>query len=70
MGREQSLCVRYEPVRGPPERLRFEPRSDGRYARFEEFWNGCVWAVRGHDVVDEVALDATADAIAALRDGS
>lgn len=65
---ERELVVRYDPVRGPPERLRFAPRDDGRYAMFDEVWGGCCWHTRGHDVVDGVALDATADAIAALRD--
>lgn len=64
----EEVCLRYRPLRGPPERLRFVPRDDGRWARFDEYWSGCCWHTRGHEVVEAVALDATADSLDRLVD--
>ncbi|PSQ06644.1 hypothetical protein BRC92_00295 [Halobacteriales archaeon QS_4_69_31] len=42
----------YEPARGPPRRVRFEPRSDGTYERVEDVWTGCRWRPTGREPVD------------------
>jgi len=55
--RADAIIVRFEPASGPPERWRFEPRSDGRWVRIEEYWNGCRWAGRGAEFVDNVAVE-------------
>lgn len=52
-----AIIVRWEPARGPPRRLRFEPRSDGRYRRVTEEWNGCAWRATGQEIVTDVAVD-------------
>lgn len=66
MGRDLTdrIVLRVEPAGGPPERLVFEPRSDGRWTRREETWTGCRWRTRGTDVVASVAIEA-ADAVTA-----
>lgn len=44
----------YEPERGPPRRVLFEPRSDGAWMRREATWNGCRWVPNGSEVVDSL----------------
>jgi hypothetical protein len=56
MDRIDALIVRFDPERGPPERRRYEPRDDGRWARVEEYWNGCRWVGRGAEVVTSVTI--------------
>jgi hypothetical protein len=44
----------YKPVRGPKRRVRFEPRSDGRWERLSEEWTGCRWRTTGREIVETV----------------
>jgi len=55
--RSDALIVRFDPEDGPPERRRFEPRSDGLWVRIEEYWNGCRWAGRGAEFVSDVSVE-------------
>jgi hypothetical protein len=41
----------YEPVRGPKQKIKFEPRSDGSFEHIETVWNGCQWRVTGRESV-------------------
>jgi hypothetical protein len=47
----EAIVVRFD-----DERLRFEPRDDGRWRRFEQTWTGCRWRTRGTELVDAVAV--------------
>jgi len=44
----------YEPERGPPRRILFEPRSDGTWERVEAVWTGCAWRPLGREVVESL----------------
>jgi hypothetical protein len=46
-----AVTVRYD-----DERLRFEPRDDGRWRLVEETWENCHWRTRGTQLVDEIAV--------------
>ena len=53
-----GLTLRWEPARGPPRRVRFEPRSlDGLIERIEEEYTGCVWREVGRELVGDVAIE-------------
>lgn len=56
MNRSETIIVRWEPARGMPFRVRLEPRDDGRWRRVTEEWNGCLWRLTGHAVVNNVAV--------------
>jgi len=47
-----AIVVRYDDTR-----QRFEPRSDGRWRRFEETYDGHAWRVVGSELVDCVAVE-------------
>jgi hypothetical protein len=49
--RRDAIVVRYD-----NERLRFEPRDDGRWRRFSQTWTGCRWRTRGTELVEAVAV--------------
>ena len=51
MDRRDAVTVRWDDTR-----LRFEPRDDGCWRRFEETWTGCQWRTVGTELVDEVAV--------------
>ena len=55
--RRDRLTVRYERPGRAPERVTFEPRDDGRWDRIEQYHNGCKWCPRGHEIVDDVAVN-------------
>jgi len=55
--RADAIIVRRDPVRGPPERDRYEPRSDGRWRRVDEVWTGCAWRPRGSAIIEAVAVE-------------
>lgn len=52
----EATVVRYDPLYGPPRRVVFESRDDGRWRRSEAVWNGCRWRPTGSEVVEEVAV--------------
>lgn len=49
--RRDAILVRWD-----DERLRFEPRRDGRWRRFEEEWTGCRWRTIGSELVESVRV--------------
>jgi hypothetical protein len=51
--RRDAVTVRFD-----DDRLRFEPRADGRWRLLEETWTGCRWRTRGTRLVDEVSVAA------------
>lgn len=55
--RSDAIIVRRDPLRGPPERDRYEPRSDGRWVRVDEVWTGCTWRPRGRELVANVSVE-------------
>lgn len=57
MDRSDAVIIRRTPARGPPERDRYEPRSDGRWEYVDEYHNGCTWVPRGREIVDEVGIE-------------
>jgi len=57
MDRSDATIVRFKPVAGPPQRVRFEPRSDGSWDRIEEVWTGCVWRPLGREAVTRLTID-------------
>jgi len=72
--RSDGLTIRFTPLdlsgevvtRRPPERIRLDPRSDGRHDYHEGTWNGCKWLPRGHDVVDDLEIEGAVDGAAVL----
>lgn len=56
----EAITVRWDPARGPPRRVRFEPRSDGRWMRIESVWTGCKWRPTGREVVTDVGVEQAA----------
>ena len=59
--RSGGHTVRREPVHGPPERTRYEPRDDGGWMAIDEVWTGCVWRPRGRTALDHVAFENMPD---------
>jgi hypothetical protein len=57
MDRADAIIVRHDPVTGPPERTRFEPRADGRWTMVDEWHNGCRWVGRGAEIVESVTVE-------------
>ncbi|GAB6863292.1 hypothetical protein ACFR97_10370 [Haloplanus litoreus] len=66
--RPGGLTIRFRPNsgRGTPERLRLESRTDGLHDYYEDYWNGCKWLPRGHDVLADVEVEGTLDGTAVL----
>jgi hypothetical protein len=56
-GRSDRVIHRRKPVNGPPERDRYEPRSDGRWDYIDEYHNGCKWVARGSQIVDSIGFE-------------
>lgn len=52
----EQTTIRFDPVGGPRERLRFEPRPDGSWERIDEVWTGCSWRPRGRDTVESISI--------------
>jgi len=57
MDRSDAVIVREDPVRGPPERTRYEPTSTGTWRALEEYHNGCQWVVRGCREVESLGFE-------------
>jgi hypothetical protein len=72
--RTDGLTIRFTPLdlsgevptRRPPERIRLDPRSDGRHDFHEGQWNGCKWLPRGHDVVIGLEIEGAVEGAAVL----
>jgi len=56
MTHPEDTTIRYDPLYGPPQRIRFQPRSDDRWRRVTEAWTGCVWRATGSEVVEQVTV--------------
>ncbi|RLM39281.1 hypothetical protein [Haloarcula sp. Atlit-120R] len=52
-----AVVVRREPLRGPAQRNRYEPRDEGGWRRVEERWNGCQWIYVGSEIVDSIDIE-------------
>ena len=68
--RRDAVTLTYRPTGRPPERVTFEPRSDGRWDRVEETWVGepCGrWRQRGHEIVDQLAVNGQSPGQAAAE---
>jgi len=55
--RTEAVIVRRDPVRGPPERRRYEPLDDGGWACIDEVWTGCAWRVRGQERCERLSIE-------------
>lgn len=54
--RSDAIVLRYTPSDGPPCRVTFEPRPDGRYERVERIYLEGRWHVTGTELVEHVAI--------------
>ncbi|WP_434531060.1 hypothetical protein ACODNH_05455 [Haloarcula sp. NS06] len=54
-----TVMVQREPLRGPAQRDRYEPRDEGGWRRIEERWTGCQWAYVGSEIVDSIDIEGT-----------
>ena len=54
--RTDAIEVTYRQLRSSPRRIRFEPRSDGRWERSTAVWTGCVWRATGSELVQDVEI--------------
>jgi hypothetical protein len=74
--RAESVVHRRDPVRGPPERTRYEPCENGDWLAFDEVWTGCAWSTRGRRRVESIGfknvppetVDETLAAVSDFRD--
>jgi|GEM_PF-3502568 len=66
--RTDGLTIRFRPNagRGDYERIRLEPRTDGKADYYEDTWNGCKWLPRGHDVVADLEIEGAVEGAAVL----
>lgn len=64
----EGLTIRHEPVRGVPQRVRYEPRADGGWRRIDEVWTGCEWRHRGAERVESVSIEVGAQKRQAVLD--
>jgi hypothetical protein len=55
--RADAVEYRYDPLRGPRQRVVFEPRSDDRWTRIHYRWGGCQWQFVGSQIVDDVEVE-------------
>lgn len=64
--RPNDVAVRYRSARGPPRRVRFQARADGRYQRVRELWNGCRWVPTGRALATDVAIEGAPETLVDL----
>ena len=56
LDRSDAIVLRLDRPGARSERTRLEPRSDGRWDRYEDEWTGCKWRAVGHEIVDDIGL--------------
>ena len=54
-----AIVVRETVVDGPTRRIVYEPRSDGRYERSEQWWRLAIegWHTTGTELVEQLAIE-------------
>lgn len=65
--RSDAIVLRIDRMAGQSERIRLEPRSDGRWDRYQDEWTGCNWRAVGHEIVEDVGLAAGEEIVQAPR---
>jgi len=55
--RAESVVHRRDPVRGPPERTRYEPCDNGDWLAFDEVWTGCAWRTTDRRRVESISFE-------------
>lgn len=63
----EGITIRREPVRGVPQRVRYEPQADGGWRRIDEVWTGCEWRHRGAERVESVSIEVAGEGSDALN---
>lgn len=52
-----TLAVRWTPLKGPPRKMVFEPRSIGGWERSEKTWTGELWRHAGSEIVANLHVE-------------